>query len=138
MYLDKLLNINIRASIMMVPALKTMNMNGFTTVANDWHIAIIAKVASLLTHTAGVVTIKAAYKGPLVNVLVACYESYTFSVLDRVHIGSGGGHDSEVFGISCCSIGQYCIWNRCYSFLGESVRDRQSIRSCGSFPIETV
>ena len=67
----------------MAPALKTMNMNGFTTVANDRHIAIIAKVGSLLTHTAGVVTIKAASEGPLVNVL-ACYERYTFSVIDPI------------------------------------------------------
>ena len=67
----------------MAPALKTMNMNGFTTVANDRHTANIAKVGSLLTHTAGVVAIKAASKGPLVNVL-ACYESYTYSVIDPI------------------------------------------------------
>ena len=65
----------------MVPALKTMYMNGFATVANDWHITIIAKVASLATHTAGVVTIKAASEGPMVDVL-ACNDSCTFAVID--------------------------------------------------------
>jgi len=67
---------------MMAPALKTMNMNGFTTVANDRHTANIAKVGSLLTHTAGVVAIKAASEGKLVNVL-ACYES-TNSKIDPI------------------------------------------------------
>ena len=77
---------------MVIPALKTMNMNGFTTVTNDRHITNIAKVASLLTHTAGVVTIKAASEGPMVDVL-ACYESYTFAVIDasRCTLGAVGG-----------------------------------------------
>ena len=77
----------------MVPALKTMYMNGFATVANDWHITIIAKVASLATHTAGAVTIKAASEGPMVDVL-ACYESYTFAVIDPrgCTLGAVGAH----------------------------------------------